>query len=182
MIKKKISRSYFKLKEIDEKLNIFYNINSVLELGCFPGGWTQYILENYKKINLISIDIKPKPKEFFKNSFYIKIDAFNKNIIRYIKLLQKKKFDLIISDICPNITGIKLVDKQKIISIISRIDYISRKLLKKKGNLIFKILSEGLEKKISCIFYYFKSIKFIRLKFKKKRSSESFVYLNEKII
>ena len=44
-----VSRSAFKLIEIEKKYNILRNSNSILELGSAPGGWTQVILEIKKK-------------------------------------------------------------------------------------------------------------------------------------
>ncbi|MGX7583078.1 RlmE/FtsJ family methyltransferase [Candidatus Vidania fulgoroideorum] len=182
MKKKKntVCKSFFKIKEINDKERIFKVGYKILEFGSFPGGWSKYILDKYKKIFLVSVDLKKSKKLDKKRHFFIKLNIFDKKIINKIKNIYKKKFDIIISDVCPNITGIKLFDKQNFISIIKRLHFLSVFFLKKKKNMIFKILSEGFEKKIRNIFCNFEKIKFLRLKFKKKRSSEMFVYLKKK--
>ena len=40
-----ISRAYYKLEEIDKKHNLFKYDKNILDVGCSPGGWTQYILK-----------------------------------------------------------------------------------------------------------------------------------------
>ena len=42
------SRSAFKLIEIDKKFKIFYNKKTFLDLGAFPGGWSQVASEKIK--------------------------------------------------------------------------------------------------------------------------------------
>ncbi len=39
------SRAAYKLKQIDDKFNIFHKGDIVLDLGCSPGGWTQVAVE-----------------------------------------------------------------------------------------------------------------------------------------
>ncbi|UOQ33091.1 Ribosomal RNA large subunit methyltransferase E [Candidatus Vidania fulgoroideae] len=179
MFKKKISRAYFKIKEIDKRTNIFKKERTILELGSYPGGWTQYILEEYKNIFLVSVDRK---EVFFKkkNFVFIKGNIFDDETIKKISKI-KKKFDLIISDVCDNISGVNIIDKGNFNLIIKRISLIGKIFLKKKKNLLFKNLIEGLEKDIRINFNYFDKVNIFRLKFRKKKSSESFIFcINKK--
>ena len=54
--------------EINEKFNIFKSGDTVIDLGCAPGGWTQVAVEKTnsnldnlkrKKGRVIGIDLKP---------------------------------------------------------------------------------------------------------------------------
>jgi len=47
-----ISRAYYKLEEIDKKYNLFKNNKKILDIGCSPGGWTQYILKKNQNQNM----------------------------------------------------------------------------------------------------------------------------------
>ncbi|MGX7458754.1 RlmE/FtsJ family methyltransferase [Candidatus Vidania fulgoroideorum] len=170
------SISFFKLKEIDLRFNLIKDLDTILEIGCFPGGWTQYILSNYKDLKLISID-KKQINSFRSNDFYfIKGDIFDANIISIIRKVVKSNFNLIISDACINISGINAVDTINYILLIKRILLISKVFLIKGGNLLFKIMLGGLEYKIKQMFRPFLKIDFIRLACTKNRSSEVFVY------
>jgi len=59
------ARSAFKLEEIDQKYKIFdKNVKTVMDIGCSPGSWMQYVSEQMKKYNVkepvvIGFDIKP---------------------------------------------------------------------------------------------------------------------------
>ena len=58
-----ISRAYYKLEEIDKKHNLFKNDKKILDVGCSPGGWTQYILNKNPKNKIVGIDILPTVKQ-----------------------------------------------------------------------------------------------------------------------
>ncbi|MGX7589728.1 RlmE/FtsJ family methyltransferase [Candidatus Vidania fulgoroideorum] len=170
------SISFFKLKEIDLRLGLLSQFSKVLELGCFPGGWSQYILSNYKSLKLVSID-KKQIITFGSNNFhFIKCDIFNDNVFSFINNVTRSSFNLIISDACINISGIYVVDAVNYIQLIKRILLISKVFLIKGGSLLFKIMLGGLEGKIKHIFRSFLDISFIRLTCTKSRSSEIFVY------
>jgi len=66
-----ISRAYYKLEEIDKKYNLFKNNKKILDVGCSPGGWTQYILKKYPKNKIVGIDILPTFKQIEVNSNFI---------------------------------------------------------------------------------------------------------------
>ena len=55
------SRAVYKLIEMDQQQNIIKPKSNVLELGCSPGGWTQYIATKLKlpgsNANLVAVDI-----------------------------------------------------------------------------------------------------------------------------
>ncbi len=120
------SRAVFKLEEILNKINFKKSPNNVLDIGSAPGGWSQYIIKNFPKSKVYAVDIlEMKPIEgvfFFKKSIE-EIDS-----IGPINNL-KRKFDLVISDIAPNLSGIDAVDSENI--------YILNKLSLKIANDCF---------------------------------------------
>ena len=102
------SRAVYKLKEINDKYKILKNGFSVIDLGAAPGGWSQFVIQKYKKCKLLSIDLKEM--EPIGNSYQI-IGDFNKEsskdkIITYFK----EKVDLVMSDMAVNTTGNKNLD------------------------------------------------------------------------
>ena len=38
-----ISRAYYKIEEIDKRFRIIKKNSKVLDIGCCPGGWVQYV-------------------------------------------------------------------------------------------------------------------------------------------
>ena len=50
-----ISRAYYKLEEIDKKKQLINKNCVVLDIGCSPGGWSQYVLNKDGNLSLIHI-------------------------------------------------------------------------------------------------------------------------------
>ena len=105
------SRAVFKLEEILNKLNHNKSYTNVLDLGSAPGGWSQYIAKKYPKSNIFAIDILDM--EPISGVTFVNDDICNIHNIEKIHSI-KGEFDLVISDIAPNITGIKAVDEENI--------------------------------------------------------------------
>ena len=49
------SRAVYKLKEINDKHKILKNGFSVIDLGAAPGGWSQFVIEKFKNLNISNI-------------------------------------------------------------------------------------------------------------------------------
>lgn len=137
-----LSRSSFKLIEIEKKYRLIVKSTNVLELGSSPGGWSQVVFEIKPNIKLFAFDLL-NMKYSNKNLTFIKDDFLNYNFDQF-----KNKFDLIISDIAPNTSGHKSTDHLKISSIIFDIILLLDKIVDKKSNLVFKIWKGSEEKKI----------------------------------
>ena len=56
------SRSAYKLLELNKKFKLFKNCKSVIDLGSYPGGWSQILKKNLKNSYILSIDIKKMEK------------------------------------------------------------------------------------------------------------------------
>ena len=102
------SRAVYKLQEINDKHKVLRNGLSVIDLGAAPGGWSQFVIQKYKKCKLLSIDLKEM--EPIGNSYQV-IGDFNEEssknkIITYFN----EKVDLVMSDMAVNTTGNKNLD------------------------------------------------------------------------
>ena len=129
------SRAFHKLQEIDEKYKVVKSSNTIIDLGASPGSWSEYIMRNYKRKNLIAVDkivMKPIPGVHFING-----DINNSEDRNEIKKIINKA-DLVLSDIAPNITGIQDVDQANFTAILQSILGICSELLVKDGGLVMK--------------------------------------------
>ena len=70
------SRSAFKLLELNEKFNIFKNGDIALDLGAYPGGWSQVLAEKIIGGKIVAIDIKEM--DSLEGVSFIKEDLFEK--------------------------------------------------------------------------------------------------------
>ena len=128
------SRAVFKLEEIIKKTNL-KKISNVLDLGSAPGGWSQFIIKNYPNSKVFAIDILDMEKIDGVDFFQISIEEIES--IKEIDLL-KGKFNLVISDIAPNLTGIAAVDCENVLDLNRLTINTAHKFLEKGGTLIMK--------------------------------------------
>lgn len=163
------ARSWFKLDEINRKEKLIKSKMTVIDLGCSPGSWSEYIAKkvNVKKSQIIACDmLYMKP---IHGVDFIQGDFKKKNIYKLIKLKLKKKANLIISDALPNLTGCKIIDNNKISSLLFSIFKIANHNLCKRGNILIKAFNN------EELNIFLKKIKnsFFQIKIKKPKSSRS---------
>ncbi len=132
------SRSWFKLEEIQKQDKIIKKNDNIIELGSYPGGWSQFIAKIIKKKNKIfSCDLLPMKKIKYIN--FTQGNICQKKTIK--KILKKTKYhniQVILSDISPNLTGIKEIDNIKYMKIFKKIIYLCKKKLHLNGNFVIK--------------------------------------------
>ena len=83
----------------------------MLDLGASPGGWSQYVSEKIgSKGIIVAVDILPMDE--IENVKFIKGD-FTENAIyqQCLEVLNNQRIDLVISDMAPNLSGIKVKDQ-----------------------------------------------------------------------
>ena len=66
-----LSRSAFKLIEIEEKFNLIVKAFEIIEFGAAPGGWNQVILNTNPEAKITSIDILELVGIYLNKYFYI---------------------------------------------------------------------------------------------------------------
>ena len=105
------SRSAYKLIELNEKDRLIKPGMRILDLGSAPGGWSQVAGKLVgKKGRVLATDILPMDPIL--NVDFIQGD-FNDDAVvaQLLEWLEGGKFDLIISDIAPNLSGIDSADQ-----------------------------------------------------------------------
>jgi 23S rRNA (uridine2552-2'-O)-methyltransferase len=107
------SRSAYKLVELNEKDKLIRPGMRVMDLGSAPGGWSQVAARLVgSKGRVLATDILPM--DGLTNVDFIQGDFTDEAIVRQVlDWLGAEKFDLIISDIAPNISGIASADQAR---------------------------------------------------------------------
>lgn len=147
------SRAVFKFKEIDEKDNLVKPGMVIVDLGSAPGGWSQYIARKFgDKVTTIAIDLLEMGQ--IDNVHFIKGDFQDEDVLKQVDdLLDGRKIDLVISDMAPNITGIKSSDEALYESLLDSVLYFCELRLKSNSHLLVKLF-EG-----SAAHYFRREIK-----------------------
>ena len=168
------ARSAYKLIEIDQKVKIFKNWISVIDLGASPGSWSQYISRTVKSGRLVSIDIKGM--EEIENTIQIKGDFTDLDSQEKIKSLFKSKVDVVVSDMAVNTTGIKDIDAIYTGELAMEAMNFSKEMLVKEGRFVSKIfLGSSFNEIVALGKKLFKEVKVFKPKSSRKESKESFI-------
>ena len=169
------ARSAFKLKEIDTKHHLLKKGNRVLDLGCFPGSWMQYISQRIGKEGLVvGIDRTALAIPLKDNMQFIQGDI---NEIE-LSLLDRFEapFDLVCSDMAPNTTGVKHIDAARSYQLCQMALLIAQKRLKPGGFTLVKILQGGpFEDLLKQMRSEYKKVSIVKPKSSRSESKELFV-------
>jgi len=173
------SRAVYKLQEIQEKDAIFRAGMTVIDLGAAPGSWSQYAVEQVgTNGEVIALDILPMEPihavTVIKGDFteQVALDAV-------LGSINSRKISLVISDLAPNISGVKTVDQTKSIYLCELVLDLAHKVLDQKGDLLMKVFQgEGFDQLVQQLRGCFDKV-YIR-KPKASRASSREVYLLSK--
>ncbi len=171
-----ISRAYYKLEEIDKKYNLLKNQKKILDLGCSPGGWTQYILKKNPKNKIVGIDLLPIDQQIDGDLKFYKMDLNEYNNIDKLFTKSKYIFDSIISDIAPNTSGNQFLDQTNSYNLSMLSAQFIEKYLKKGGCFLVKnFQGEDTEKLFKFIKSHFNKTIYIKPAASDKKSKEIYI-------
>ena len=121
----------------NKKYNFLKKNTNLLDLGSFPGGWSQVASKIITKGRIMSIDIKEmKPID---NINFLKGDILKKEIKHEVIKYFKSNLDVIVSDMAADTTGNKSLDSIRTNQLCSDVINFSKDTLKPKGVLISKL-------------------------------------------
>ena len=133
------SRSAYKLIELNEKDRLIKPGMRIMDLGSAPGGWSQVAGKLVgKKGRVLATDILPMDP--VPNVDFIQGDFTDEAIVeKLLAWLDGGRFDLIISDIAPNLSGIDSADQAGSMYFLELALDIVRKTLKPGANFAAKM-------------------------------------------
>ena len=169
------SRASLKLKEILERDISIKKGMSIIDLGSFPGGWTQVIKESVaNKGTVVSVDIQ-NMKEI-KGVFFIHKPITELEDNDFEEFREKVPFDLVLSDIAPNISGIRETDDAQMIYLVENVLSVIDKFLKKGGSALIKVFQgESLDYTRNALSNRFKTCKVNKPSASRSNSKETYV-------
>ncbi len=168
------ARSAYKLIEINEKFKIFKGGMCVLDIGAAPGSWSQYVSKTVKNGKIISVDLKKMEK--IENTIQIKGDFTNLDTQEEVKNFLEKRFDVVMSDMAVNTTGIKNIDSIQTGELCKEAMIFSKDVISNNGFFISKIFMGSTFNEIVALGKkIFKEVKVFKPKSSRKDSKESFI-------
>ena len=168
------SRAVFKLEEILQKFDSTKRYQNVLDLGSSPGGWSQYIVKKYDSSIVFAIDILEMEPIDGVHFYQESIECID-NIPEIKKF--KGSFNLVISDIAPNLSGIGAIDNENIYDLNQLTVMTAKDYLSIDGVLIMKTFQNNMLKKLRKeMELFFKLVQTYKPAASKKQSGEIYLY------
>ena len=169
------SRAAFKLIELNNKYKFLNKHTNLLDIGSFPGGWSQVSSNIISSGKILAIDIKKMDK--IKNVYFIKSSFLEENTKDKIFQFFEKKLDVIMSDMAADTTGNKSLDSIRTNQLCHEVINFSSKILKPSGVLISKLFmgDDFLEVK-DFAKSKFKKVQFFKPESSRNESRETYIH------
>ena len=178
------ARAAYKLKEIDETLNLIRPGDWVVDLGSAPGAWSQYLRRKLSpdgaavgELNgrIIALDLLPMQPiegvEFLQGDF-----REDEVLAQLQEKLQGRQADVVVSDMAPNLSGVESADAARVAHLIELAIDFSLRHLKPEGALVTKVFhGSGYSQLVKLFKETFHVVKPVKPKASRDKSSETFI-------
>jgi 23S rRNA (uridine2552-2'-O)-methyltransferase len=171
---KYLARSVYKLIEIDRKYRLLKRGCRVLDIGCAPGSWSQYILQRIGNGYVVGVDLAERVKVQDRRFSYVVADILDSDTEKVLN--QGAGFDIITSDAAPKTTGNGFTDAQASLRIVERVFGIAGQSLKMGGTVIAKVLQgEDLKNLVDGLRYNYSAVSLFKPRSSRSESRELFI-------
>ena len=133
------SRAAFKLQELDQRERLLRPGMRVVDLGAAPGGWSQVAAAKVGAAGrVVAADLQSI--EMLANVAFVQGDVREESVRCSIEqALGGQRADLVLSDMAPNLTGVKPVDEARSQELVAIAMDTARRLLKPGGTMLVKL-------------------------------------------
>ena len=170
------SRAAYKLVEINEKDKLIKPGMTILDLGAAPGGWTQVAArlagDNGTVVASDILEMDPVPGvtfiqgDFREESVYAEI----------LSAINQQPVGLVISDMAPNMSGMKTVDQPRAMYLIELALDMAINTLSPGGNFLVKVFQgEGFQEYRQQMQVHFKTLVTRKPESSRARSKELYL-------
>lgn len=176
------ARAAYKLKEIDEAEKLVRPGQVVVDLGCTPGSWSQYVRNKLAGqagggINGTIIGLDMLPMEPIADVHFIQGDFREQQVLEQLEtVLAGRTVDLVLSDMAPNLTGVAITDAARVEHIIDLALEFAQAHMKPSGALLVKCFNgTGYTQLVEKFKREFKTVSSKKPKASRDKSSEIFL-------
>jgi 23S rRNA (uridine2552-2'-O)-methyltransferase len=157
-----VARAIYKLKALDDKYHLLQAGQRVLDLGCSPGSWLQYLASRVGRTGLVvGVDVTPPAIEVAPPIHFLlgEVGGLDLDAVSAISA----SFDAVVSDMAPRTTGIRDVDQQRSLDLALSAWEWARKLLRPGGFFLVKVFEgpgvEALVRELEAAFKVCRRVK-----------------------
>ena len=169
------SRSAFKLIELNKKYKFIKNNTRLLDIGAYPGGWSQVSSKIITVGKILSLDIKKMDK--LKNVTFLQCDFLEESTKKKIFNHFNEKLDVVVSDMAANTTGNRSLDCIRTNQLCADVVEFSSKILKPNGVLVSKLfMGEDFLEVKELAKSRFKKVQFFKPEASRSESKETYLH------
>ena len=169
------SRAAFKLIELNNKFRFIKKNTNLLDIGSYPGGWSQVSSKIITSGKVLSVDLQ-KIDEIEKVSF-LQCDFLEEKSKEKITNFFRTRLDVILSDMAADTTGNKSLDCIRTNQLCAEVIEFSSKCLKPNGILVSKLfMGEDFLQVKELARSKFKKVQFFKPEASRNESKETYVH------
>lgn len=174
------SRACFKLLEMQHKDRILRPGMTLVDLGAAPGGWSQVAAAIIGPTGrVVASDILPM--EALADVEFIQGDFTEDQVFEeLLRVLGEAPVDLVLSDMAPNMSGMKAVDQPRGMFLAELALDMAQKVLAPGGGLLVKVFQgEGFDQFLQALREQFGSVRSRKPEASRSRSREVYLLARE---
>lgn len=187
------ARAAYKLKELDETFHLVRPGQCVVDLGCAPGAWCQYLRrrlgtaagsDGQAQVRGVIVGLDLLPMEPVDGVRFIQGDFREDAVLTQLQATLAEalggdalhRVDLVVSDMAPNLSGVEEVDAARIEHLIELAVDFAVQHLKPDGALVAKVFHGGAYDTAVRLFRaHFRTVKAHKPKASRPQSAETFL-------
>lgn len=177
------SRAVFKLREIHETVRLLKPGMTVVDLGAAPGGWSQFAAGvTGSSGHVIALDMLPM--DSLADVTVIQADFTEDDALRKLEdALRGRAVDLVMSDMAPNISGMRAVDQPKAMYLSELALDFADQVLRPGGDFLVKVFQgEGFDPYLRALRSRFRGVSSRKPKASRDRSREVYLLARHKVV
>jgi 23S rRNA (uridine2552-2'-O)-methyltransferase len=178
------ARAAYKLKEIDEAFGLVRPGQLVVDLGCAPGAWSQYLRRRLAPGGaaagaldgtIVGLDVLPMDP--IEGVHFIQGDFREAEVMAQLQAaLAGRQVDLVVSDMAPNLSGIASADAARMEELVELALEFAQSHMQAGGALVAKVFhGAGYDPVLRRLRQAFLHVKPHKPKASRDRSSETFL-------
>ena len=169
------SRAAFKLIELNKKFRFIKKNTNLLDIGSYPGGWSQVASKLISSGKILSIDQKKIEK--INNVTFLQLDFIENIAKKKIINFFNGNLEVVISDMAANTTGNKSLDCIRTNQLCAEVIEFSSKNLKPNGVLVSKLfMGEDFLEVKDLAKTKFKKVQFFKPESSRNESKETYLH------
>ena len=135
------SRAAYKLIELDERFGFLRGVESVIDLGIAPGGWSQVVRRKAPQARIVGMDLlSTDPIE---GVTILQADFTGEDAQDRLRDALGGPADLVLSDMAANTVGHQQTDHLRTMALVEAALDFARQVLTPGGTFVAKVLAGG---------------------------------------